>query len=72
MRAAQSAGYLIYSEADFDVFRPVEATRCIDGVTFGTEDGTSVPNFTPIGASHPIGASIRVYRTTKTEIFTDI
>jgi len=27
MRAAQSAGYLIYSEADFEVFRPAEATR---------------------------------------------
>ena len=31
MRAAQSAGYLIYSEADFEDFRPTGATRCTDG-----------------------------------------
>ena len=31
MRAAQSAGYLIYSEADFEDFRPAGATRCTDG-----------------------------------------
>ena len=29
--------YLIYSEADFEVFRPAGATRCTDGVKFGTE-----------------------------------
>jgi len=46
LRAAQSAGYLIYSEADFEVFRPAEATRCTDGVKFGTEEGT-MPNFAP-------------------------
>jgi len=27
----QSAGYLIYSEADFEDFRPSGATRCTDG-----------------------------------------
>jgi len=31
LRAAQSAGYLIYSEADFEDFRPAGATRCTDG-----------------------------------------
>jgi len=31
--------YLIYSEADFEVFRPAGATRCTDGVKFGTEEG---------------------------------
>ena len=31
MRAAQSAGYLIYAEADFEDFRPAGATRCTDG-----------------------------------------
>ena len=36
--------YLIYSEADFEVFRPAGATRCTDGVKFGTD-------FTPIGAT---------------------
>jgi len=40
LRAAQSAGYLSYSEADFEVFRPAGATRCTDGVKFGTEEGT--------------------------------
>ena len=42
MRAAQSAGYLIYSEADFEVFRPAGATRCTDGVKFDTKEGTEV------------------------------
>ena len=41
--------YLSYSEADFEVFRLTGATRCKDGVKFGTE--TSVPNFTLIGAT---------------------
>jgi len=31
MRAAQACRYLIYSEADFEVFRPAGATRCTDG-----------------------------------------
>ena len=30
LSAADSAGYLIYSEADFEVFRPAGATRCTD------------------------------------------
>jgi len=30
-RAAQNCGYLSYSEANFEVFRPTEATRCTDG-----------------------------------------
>ena len=34
-RAAQACWYLIYSEADFEVFRPAGATRCTDGVKFG-------------------------------------
>jgi len=40
--------YLIYSEADFEVFRLAGATRCTDGVKFGT---SSMPNFTPIVAT---------------------
>jgi len=36
--------YLSYSVADFQVFRPA---GCTDGVKFGT----SMPNFTPIGAT---------------------
>jgi len=31
LRAAQTCWYLIYSEADFEVFRPGGATRCTDG-----------------------------------------
>ena len=32
--------YLIYSEADFEVFRPAGATLAPIGVKFGTEEGT--------------------------------
>jgi len=31
LRAAQICRYLVYSEADFEVFRPAGATRCTDG-----------------------------------------
>jgi len=30
LRAAQICRYLVYSEADFDVFRPAGATRCTE------------------------------------------
>jgi len=33
--------YLSYSETDFEVFRPAEATRFTNGVKFGTEAGTT-------------------------------
>jgi len=41
--------YLIYSEADFEVFRPAGATRCTDGggVKFGTDEGTFGAKFHP-------------------------
>ena len=56
---------LIYSEADFEVFRPAGATRCTDGGEIWRGGGdrrfppprhisygpSSVPNFTPIGAT---------------------
>jgi len=45
LRAAQSAGYLSYSEANFEVFHPAEATLAPMGVKFG------MPNFTSIGAT---------------------
>jgi len=51
LRASQTCRYLIYSEADFEVFRPAGATHCTDGVKFGTAEGTvpsSVPNVTPL------------------------
>jgi len=31
LRAAQTCRYLVYSEADFEVFRPAGATGCTDG-----------------------------------------
>jgi len=49
--------YLIYSDANFEVFLPAGPTRCTVGVKFGTEEGTegpvpfSMPNFTPISAT---------------------
>ena len=39
-----SRRYLINSEADFEVFRPAGATRYIDGVKFGMEEGTEICN----------------------------
>ena len=42
-----SRRYLIYSEADLEVFRPEGETRCTDG---GEIWHVGVPNFTPIGA----------------------
>ena len=53
MRAAQSAGYLTYSEADFEVFTLQGRHVAPMGVKFGTEEGSlsCVPNFTLIGAT---------------------
>ena len=31
LRAAQTCRYFVYSEADFEIFRPAGATRCTDG-----------------------------------------
>jgi len=60
LRAAQACRYLIYSEADFEVFHPAGATRCTDGVKFGTEE-ISPPSVQREGC-----------RTSKIEIFTQI
>ena len=49
LRAAQICRYLVYSEADFEVFRPAGATRCTDGGEIS--HGSSMPNFTSIGAT---------------------
>ena len=58
LRAAQARRHLIYSEADFEVFRPAGATPCTDGgeIWHGGGDRrspppSSMPNFTPIGAT---------------------
>jgi len=53
-----SRRYLVYSEADFEVFRPAGATRCTDGVKFGTEEGTVGPLLR--AKFHAIGATTRV------------
>ena len=53
-----SRRYLIYSEADFEVFCPAGATRCTDGVKFGTVSPPSVQR--------------QGCRTPKTDIFTQI
>jgi len=46
--------YLIYSEADFEVFRPAGATRCTGWGEIwhggGDQRSPSVPNVTPSGA----------------------
>ena len=42
--------YLVYSEADFEVFRPAGATRCAD-VGEMWQVPSSVPDLTPIGAT---------------------
>jgi len=59
LRAVQTCRYLVYSEADFEVFRPAGATRCTDGgeIWHGGGVPSSAPNFTPIGATcRPCGA----------------
>jgi len=45
LRAAQACRYLIYSEADFEVFRPAGSTRCTDGgeIGHGGRDRRSPP-----------------------------
>ena len=62
LRAAQTWRYLVYSEADFEVFRPAGATRYTDGVKFGTE---------PCQISPP-SVQRQGCRTPKIEIFTQI
>ena len=39
LREAQICRYLVYSEADFEVFRPAGATRCTDGGEIWHEGG---------------------------------
>jgi len=45
LRAAQRAD--IYSEADFEVFRPAGATRCTDRVKFDVEEGPPPRQISP-------------------------
>ena len=50
LRAAQICRYLVYSEADFEVFRPQGRHVAPMEVKFGKVP-SSMPNFTPIGAT---------------------
>ena len=70
LRAAQACRYLIYSETDFQVFRPVGATRCTDGgeIYHGGGDQTSPPT----RQISPPSVQRQGCRTPKIEIFTQI
>ena len=49
LRAAQNCRYLVYSEADFEVFAPQGPHVAPMEVKFGMEEGSpSIPNFTPL------------------------
>jgi len=48
LRAAQACRHLIYSEADFEILGRQVVPM---GVKFGMEGPSSMPNFTPIGAT---------------------
>jgi len=51
MARSATRQYLIYSEADFQVFRPAGATHCTDGgEIWHGEVPSSMPYFTAIGA----------------------
>ena len=70
LRAAQTCRYFVYSEADFEVFRPAGATRCTDGgeIRHGGGDRRSPP---PRQISPP-SVQRQGCRTPKIEIFTQI
>jgi len=62
--------YLIYSEADFEIFRPAGATRCTHrGEIWQWGGGTGGP--LRRAKFHPMGATTSVY-SPKTEIFTHL
>jgi len=56
LRATQTCRYLVYSEADFEVFCPAGATRW---VKFGIKEGTEGP-LLQAKFHHPTGATTRV------------
>jgi len=70
LRAAQTCRYLVYSEADFEVYRPAGATCCTDGgeIWRGRGDRRSPP---PRQISPP-SVQRQGCRTPKIEIFTQI
>jgi len=70
LRAAQTCRYFVYSEADFEVFRPAGATRFTDGGEIWHGGG----NRRLLHANFHFTLSVQRlgYRTPKTEIFTEI
>jgi len=64
-----SRRYLIYSEADFEVFRPAGATVTPMGVKFGREEGTEGLLRAKF---HPIGATIRAWDPQKLNFYSDL
>ena len=70
LREAQTCRYLVYSEANFEVFRPAGATRCTDGgeIWHGGGHRRSPP---PCQISPP-SVQRQGCRTPKIEIFTQI
>jgi len=72
LRAAQICQYLVYSEADFEVFRPAGATRCIDGgeIWHAHSKGMAIRGH-PCQISPP-SVQRQGCRTPKIEIFTQI
>jgi len=70
LHAAQICQYLVYSEADFEVFRPAGATLCTNGgeIWHGGGDRKSPP---PCQISPP-SVQRQGCRTLRIEIFTQI
>jgi len=66
LHEAQTCRYLVYSEADFEVFRPAGATRCTDGGEIWHGGPLLHAKF------HPHRCNDKGGRTPKIEIFTQI
>ena len=65
-----SRRYLIYSEADFEVFGPAGAIRCTDGGEIWHAEGNQ--RSTPPCQISPLSVQRQRCRTPKPEIFTQI
>ena len=70
LREAQICRYLVYSEADFEVFRPAGATRCTDGGEIWHGGGDR--RYPPPCQISPPSVQRQGCRTPKIEIFTQI
>ena len=64
-----SRRYLVYSEADFEVFRPTGATRCTDGVEIWHGGGDQRSRPPPPRQISPPPVQRLGYRTPKTDFF---